>query len=409
MKRFISVFSVLVLAAGLFANPLKISDADYQTLMDKSVTSLGNNYRIKKVFEKMRKGEDVYIAALGGSVTEGKGPDSFRDGYAYKFNKKICDSFAVNRQKVFFTNAGLCGTPSPLGLIRYKQDVIDQTGHAPDLLLIEFAVNDIEEPTKQRAFEAIIHDALAANDETAVVIVYSAAQYPKTQKVMMPIAEYYGLPQVSPSDAYELGVSKGLIKPADYFKDVVHPTIAGHEFMADCINNLMVRLDEKSTDAKVAIPAKSLKLPDMFNFQRITGNNDFVEIKAGGFDKVDPNTQSLLKNGKTSFPQNWHHSAKSAGDSIIIDVYCKNFLLTYKEQASWLSEKFGKVEIWVDGKKFADKGSTIFDGGKPNGWNNNVTLLLIDKEDAADHRIEIKMAKGSEKKGFTIVCMGYSK
>ena len=51
----------------------------------------------------------------------------------------------------------------------------------------------------------------------------------------------------------------------------------------------------------------------------------------------------------------------------------------------------------------------VFDGGKANGWNNCVTLMLIDKPTVEKHSIEIKMAKGFEKKGFTIVTMGYSK
>lgn len=409
MKKIILGITALFLCASLFANPFKISDTNYKDMMDKSLTSLGNNYRIKKVIEKLRNGEEVYVAALGGSVTEGKGPATFRDGYAYQFNKKMCDAFAVNRQKVYFTNAGLCGTPSPLGLIRYQQDVINQVKHIPDLLLIEFAVNDIEEPTKQRAFEALIHDALAANEETAIIVVYSAALYPKTQKVMMPIAEYYGVQQVSPSDAYELGISKGLFKADEYFVDVVHPKVTGHEIMADCVANLMKEIDKCPLDNKIDIPAKPLKGPDFFGFTRITEGNSDITLREGGFNQVDPNTQTLLKNGKASFPKNWYHTSKSGTESFIVELNCKNFLLTYKEQGSWLSEKFGKVEIYVDGKKFADKGATLFDGGKPNGWNNCVTLLLVDKPDASNHRIEVRMAKGSEKKGFTIVCMGYSK
>lgn len=409
MKKLVLVFASLIFGFSLFAASLKISDADYQKMMDKSLTSMGNNYRIKKVIEKMRKGEEVYVAALGGSVTEGQGPESFRDGYAYKFNKKMADAFALRREKIYFLNAGLCGTNSPLGLIRYQKDVIEPNKHTPDLLLIEFAVNDVEEPTKQRAFEALIHDALTASPDTAIIVVYSAALYPKTQKVMMPIAEYYGVQQVSPSDAYDLGVAKGYLKQTDYFKDIVHPIATGHEIMADCITNLMIKIDEAPLDAKMEIPAKALKSPDFFGFKAITGNTDDVQIVAGSFTGKDPNTQTLLKNGKPSFPQNWYHSAKSGIDSMHIEVECKNFLLTYKEQGAWLSEKFGKVEIYVDGKKFADKGSTLFDGGKANGWNNCVTLMLIDKPTAEKHSIEIRMAKGFEKKGFTIVTMGYSK
>lgn len=407
MKKNIVLSLILILSAvlmPLFATPFNISNEDYKILMEKSLTSVGNNYRIKNVLKKLRNGDDVYVAALGGSVTEGEGPENFRDGYAYQFNKKLGDEFASKREKIHFDNAGLSGTSSPLGLIRYKQDIVDILGHIPSLLLIEFAVNDVEEPTKQRAFEALIHDVLSASDETAIIVVYSAAMYPKTQKVMMPIAEYYGVQQVSPSDAYDLAISKGLLKSNEYFKDIVHPLSAGHEFMADCIINLMKEIDKFSLDDKKSVPSQSLKSPNFFGFQQITKNNSDVTIIPGGFDEIDVNTQTIKKSGKGNFPKNWHHSSKSGKESFIMNINCKNLILSYKEQGSWLSEKFGKAEIYVDGRKI-----DTFDGGKANGWNNCVTLLLIDKHTSANHTVEIKMAKGSDRKGFTIVCMGYSK
>lgn len=407
MKKNITLSLILIFSAilmPLFATPFNISNEDYKILMEKSLTSLGNNYRIKNVIQKLRNGDDVYVAALGGSVTEGEGAENFRDGYAYQFNKKLGDDFASKRENIHFDNAGLSGTSSPLGLIRYKQDVVDVLGHVPNLLLIEFAVNDIEEPTKQRAFEALIHDALSASDETAIIVVYSAAMYPKTQKVMMPFAEYYGVQQVSPSDAYELAISKGLFKSNEYFKDIVHPLEEGHEFMADCIINLLKVIDKSSLDVKKDIPSQSLKSPNFFGFQQITENNSDVTIIPGGFDKIDANTQTIKKTKKGNFPKNWHHSSKSGKESFIMNINCKNLVLSYKEQGPWLSEKFGKAEIYVDGRKI-----NTFDGGKANGWNNCVTLLLIDKPTSANHTVEIKMAKGNEKKGFTIVCMGYSK
>lgn len=409
MKKLIFAFLSLFLFTTITANPLDLTDAAYKIMMERSLTSCGNNYRIKKVIEKLRKGEAVYVAALGGSVTEGKGPASFREGYAYHFNRKLADEFAAKREKVYFVNAGLSGTQSPLGLIRYEQDVIAPLGNNPDLLIIEYAVNDIEEPTKQRAFEALIHDALSRNENTAIIILYSAAVYPKTQKVMMPIAEYYGLQQVSPSDAYDYAVLKGFFKSSDYLTDVVHPTAAGHEIMADCLINMMKTVDKAVLDSKPALPEKALKSPDFFNFKRITESNDEVKIISGGFDRSDPNTQTVDKNGKANFPQNWYHSSKSLPDSLVFNVTCKNFILVYKIQGSWLSEKFGKAEIYVDGKKFSYKSATLFDGGKPNGWNNCENLLIIDDAEAKPHKIEVRMAKGNEKKGFTVVCAGYSK
>ena len=119
------------------------TDTAYQKMVKTALVDTGNNYRLKTVIEKIKKGKKVYIAAIGGSVTEGAGPQDFKDGYAYQFFKAVKKEFAPGEGKnVYFNNAGLSGTPSLLGRLRYKSDVVDVFGHEPDLLIVEFAVND---------------------------------------------------------------------------------------------------------------------------------------------------------------------------------------------------------------------------------------------------------------------------
>lgn len=43
----------------------------YNDMIARSFLSAGNNYRVKKVLEKARNGEDVLLAYIGGSITEG--------------------------------------------------------------------------------------------------------------------------------------------------------------------------------------------------------------------------------------------------------------------------------------------------------------------------------------------------
>ena len=100
--------------------PMGIESEIYVELLNESIVSTGNNYRMKKVIEKLRSGENVYIAAIGGSVTEGVGPEDFKDGYAFTFFRKLKEEFTDNDgANVYFDCAGLSGTPSELGLLRY--------------------------------------------------------------------------------------------------------------------------------------------------------------------------------------------------------------------------------------------------------------------------------------------------
>lgn len=379
------------------SNLFGLSNEDYEGLMDTSLMTVGNNYRMKKVIEKLRAGEKVAIACIGGSVTEGAGPANFKDGYAYQFNNKLKMEFTPNQgANVIFNGAGLSGTPSPLGLIRYESDVVNVLKQNPDILVIEFAVNDGGECSNQRAFEALIRNALTANEETLVIALYSAATYNNTQMQMKRVADYYEIPQISIMDCR----NKKLIKDSDFFTDNVHPTKDGHEFMADALIHLFKEVDAQSIEEKFEIPETWYKQNPFNNFKRITGDDENVKINKGSFSSVDPNTQSIKKTNKGNFPQNWHHS--SGEEAFSMEINCKNLMLVYKVQGSWLSQKFGIADVYVDGKKVAS-----FDGGASGGWNNCETRLIIDEAETSNHLVEVKMANGDEAKGFTIVAMGY--
>ena len=98
------VFCVLISAVFFSCTTLKDSDRGFslvpenmhQELLDSTVVSTGNNYRMKKVLEKMKSGEDVYVAALGGSVTEGLYLATYKNGYAYQFYRKLQSRFTDN-------------------------------------------------------------------------------------------------------------------------------------------------------------------------------------------------------------------------------------------------------------------------------------------------------------------------
>ncbi len=114
------------------------ASADYASMVANSTASTGNNARIKKAIAKAQAGEDVTIAYLGGSITEGFAASETdnSDCYAetsYKQFKKIFG--AGDGSNVHFINAGMSGTPSSLGIVRYQRDVLDQmkTGEYPGI------------------------------------------------------------------------------------------------------------------------------------------------------------------------------------------------------------------------------------------------------------------------------------
>ena len=86
---------------------------------------------------KLKRGEDINISFLGGSVTEGYGATNSREkSWPTLICQKMEQEYGV---RVNANNRGIGGTCSYLANFRYGADV---EPYSPDVLFIEFAVND---------------------------------------------------------------------------------------------------------------------------------------------------------------------------------------------------------------------------------------------------------------------------
>lgn len=407
-KAFLGAVVILMSLSSVQANPFKINEAEYQSMIEKTIVSTGTNARMKKVLAKARQGEKLRIAAIGGSVTEGAGPADFKDGYAYQFFRAFKAKYAAgDGSNLSFNNAGLSGTGSLVGIVRYEQDVVKVCGGNPDLLIIEFAVNDNGDVLCQRTFEAIIRKAMLANPDCAVIAMYAVASYGNTAGQKKPVADHYVLPQINMMPVVNGAIEKKTFTKEQYFTDYAHPTFEGHQFMSDCLMALIDKMDKAAKDSEQHVPASCFKEPSLYGLKRIlpSDTDANVKIECGDFTETDRKTQSLKKTNSGDFPENWKKklNAKAENKPFKMELTCKSLIMIYKVQASGDAEKFGKAEVYVDGRKVA-----TWDGGKNGGWNNCEPSIVIDERTAAKHTIMVKMAPGSEKLGFTIVAMGYS-
>ena len=399
----------LMCAVNLPANPYKINESEYQKMIAKAIVSPGNNARMKAVLEKIKNGKAVKMAIIGGSVTEGAGPANFTDGYAYQFYRALKAKYAPGDGKnLSFNNAGLSGTGSLVGVVRYQTDVVEICGGAPDLLIVEFAVNDNGDVICQRTFEAIVREALTANPECAVIALYCTASYGNTAEQKKPVADFYSLPQINMLPVVKEAIANKLFTNEQYLTDYAHPTFEGHQFMCDCLMGLVDKLDKAKADTPVPVPSACWKEPAFYGMTRIFPDvkDANVKIERGDFTESDLQTQTLKKTNASDFPKNWKKkmNLKAANVPFKMELTCKNLVFIYKVQGNWDTEKFGKAEVYVDGRKVA-----TYDGGKEGGWNNCEPNVLIDEAKAAKHTVLVKMAPGYEKMGFTIVAMGYTK
>lgn len=391
------------------------ASADYASMVANSTSSTGNNARIKKAIAKAEAGEDVTIAYLGGSITEGFAASETDNGdcYAetsYKQFKKIFG--AGDGSNVHFINAGMSGTPSSLGIVRYQRDVLDQmkTGEYPDILFIDFAVNDGNDAD---TYESVIRTALEQGSAVVLMFVlYTGncgheAEYTEYGK-------HYDLAMVSPAKGMES------CKKAEFDKwfywiegntdtSYGHPDVGGHRYMADCITNMFLTVDQEEeeedniTDVNEIDPEKSNKFQGMktlVSSTDISQNPSVKSLDPGSFSETKDKDQSTLQYVKDGvkdmqwFPDVWKHA--SGSDSFKATINCRSLIVAYK-MASGTSS--GKAECYIDGKLVGTMGGS--------GWNNAGLLRALQEDEVKEHELEIRMKSGDEKKPFTIFAIGY--
>lgn len=372
----------------------------YQDMIERSLLSAGNNYRVKKVLEKARNGEDVLLGYIGGSITEGANASDATCYVTKSYDGFVELTGTKDKGNVSFVNAGLGGTSSALGIMRYDRDIVELSGKLPDIVFIEFSVNDWQEPTKGEAFESLIRRVYSAENEPAVVLVFAVFKSRwNMQSDYTPLGKLYGLPMISILDAVvpALDVEHTLDEDL-FFSDIYHPTQYGHGIMADCIQYMFEQLDAAAADEPYTMPEKSWYGDTYEHVVMIdAARQDAVtELSPGSFSENDKTLGSYRYGEKPkTFPDNWMHGTDGGAEAFKMKLTCKGLLMAYKQSSD---KKFGSVDVYVDGE-FVMK----VDGYSDGGWNNPVPVQIIKGREEAEHTVEIRMSEGSQEKAFSIL------
>jgi lysophospholipase L1-like esterase len=148
-------------------------------------------------FAKLDRGNTVRIGYLGGSITA-------QVGWRPKTLKWFQQQYP--RATISEINAAIGGTGSDLGVFRLRHDVLE---FKPDLLFVEFAVNDGGAAPEQihRCMEGIIRQTWRDNPATDICFVYTLEgqmldtlkedKLPRSYAAMEQLAEHYGIPSIN--------------------------------------------------------------------------------------------------------------------------------------------------------------------------------------------------------------------
>ena len=375
----------------------------YQAMLQDGIMRVGNNKRLKRVIERAQSGEKITVATIGGSITEGAGAANYQECYAVRFFRGFAARYGVDKN-VFLVNAGVGGTASTFGLMRYQRDVVDRVKDGdglPDLVVVEFAVNDWQEPTKHRCYESLVRTILEQPNEPAVILLFAVFQTGfNLQDEIKKIGETYDLMMVSIKDAAFPHVGKEW-KEKEFFHDEYHPTSSGHAVMADCLLKAVETAAERETDARdVSLDVAPAYGIDFMGLKTVYGEGEYpgVALERGGFAHDDLGS---YKNGPVGrvCGKNFCHQASDSNEPLRLTFTFRKLLIAWRAVND---SQYGEAEIVVDGKvKRTLKGAS-------GNWGQSEVILLWDAKEAAEHVLEIRMAEGSEKKRFTITAIGYA-
>ena len=301
------------------------------------------------VLAKLAAGKDVAVAYLGGSITA-------QSGWRVMTLKWFQETYP--KAKVREINAAIGGTPCGLGVFRLQQDVLR---HKPDLVFVEFAVNDGGTRPEDiwRAMEGIVRQIWAQDPTIDICYVYTIhtkampndyakGLRPRSTSAMETIAEHYDIPSIDMAmRVVELAQSGKLIykapKDADgkivFARDDCHPLPAGHKIYTGVITKAIVSM--KSLGKPGPHKIKKPLISDNWQAAKI------VPLKKSmltpGWKKL-PKDKGLGKRFGKYMPEMWQ--AAKPGEKITFKFRGSKVMLY-----DLLGPDGGQAIITVDGKR----------------------------------------------------------
>lgn len=351
--------------------------------------------RLKNLMKRAANGESLVIGFLGGSITQGSLSSTPKTCYAYlvyEWWKKSFPNAAFS-----FVNGGIGGTTSHYGGARAWKDVLC---YRPDIVTVDFSVNDDANEFFEETYEGTLRRLLAAPSSPAVVVLnnvfYDTGK--NAQDYHNRIADHYGIPHVSIKDTVYPDVESGKIVRADITPDNLHPNDKGHRLVADEICKLLesikAEMEEETiageniegkstkTEASVLLPAPLTE--NAYEHSRLIQIQDNEAILDGFL--VDP----IEKKGMLDiFKNGW--TAAHTNDKISFEIECSCLAVQYRKS---VQQPVPKAKAVIDGD---EAHAVILDGNFTEDWGDCLYLEpLLHHAEKKVHKIEITVTDAKD-------------
>lgn len=347
----------------------------------------GNLYRIKRVFEKARAGKNVNIAFIGGSITQGCLATVHEKSYSYLTYKWWCEKFSSCKAE--YINAGIGGTTSQYGVARVEEDVLSKN---PDLVFIEFSVNDENSAFFKETYESLVRRILKYKTKPAVILIHNIKydDGANAYEIHSEIGKHYDLPAVSMIPTLYKAVQNGDIKSLDITEDNLHPNDLGHKLVSEIIISALENMDgnEEGFEDKDLPEALTLNAYENSSCVRSSDDNANVKINAEGFER-----DLESKNYYTDiFKSGW--KAKNKGDKIEFLVEATGIAVQYRKTIN-KPAPIARLSLFdMQGTRLD---SLVLDGNFTESWGDELHLdnVLVHGENQ-QYKVVIEIIEASD-------------
>ncbi len=341
------------------------------------------------VMKKAAAGEKVTIACIGGSITQGTISNGSSDSEV-GFKKCYADIFFEWWSTTYpdtefeFINAGIGATDSYLGVHRVQKDVLD---YNPDLVLVEFSVNDSNSTTAKTNYDNLVRAILKSENQPAVMLLFMGqTNGSNAQQQHVLVGFNYQLPMVSYANVISDMMLNDLYTDKQLSGDVTHPSALGHAITGEILWKYL---------NSVYLQADTFGEPQPFDEKAVTFEA-YLDAEILDSANITPDDLGTFAQSSkfSAFPNNW--TCEDGEGNLTFTVNCRNIGVMYY---CTTDGKSGQFEVYVDGERM-----TSLDADFSGGWGNYADAREVYSSDAsAEHTIVIKKSPDSTGDQFTVL------
>lgn len=353
-----------------------------EDMIRRAVVNPGNTARLADAMKRAQAGEKITIGTIGGSITQGTAASTTDERYANRALQWWAKTFP--KAQLDFVNAGIGATDSYIGVHRVDADLLSKK---PDVVIVEFSVNDTDAALNLQTYDSLVRKILQAENHPAVILLFTTQEDGTSlQDTHMQIGSAYNLPMISYKNAVLPEIEAGKFTWKDISPDNIHPNSVGHGIIGELLwsyfNSVYAKLDQIDTsDLTFTAPPVT---KDLYAKGQLLDSKTLTPKTMQGFEQAKVSNQ---------FPNDW--TTKEGGELTFEVTGSSIGVLYYKT----VDGKSGQYCVYVD-----DRLIQVLDGDFTGGWGNYAQAQQVYTSDTpSTHTVTIKQLEGTDLTQFTVL------